>query len=459
MALPANPLNRSLNLRLLLFAGVTIALALMVAWPVLGLLFERHSERQLQAELERHGIALIAALRLDASQRPVIARQPSDPRFLRPASGLYWRIVAPGGELRSRSLWDAVPPLPPAAIPAGWTAFDAKGVFEERVLVVTRQVRLGTNGLQVQVEVMSDRRPVAQARAAFGRETAIFLTALWFTLALAAWVQVRMGLRPLNRVRKELVAMSGAADARLPVADHPVEIRPLTEAINAVAERRAQDIVRARQRARDLAHALKTPITALRLQIEALPTEKSREMMQGLSLISAAVEGELARTGASSEGESVDASAIVARLLAVIARTPDGARLVLRNRVPGGFLLPMGTEPALEALGAILENAARHATRTVEVLSGSAPESTWIEICDDGPGIPDDLHEVVLERGARLDEMGTSHGLGLSIAREIVTASGGNLSLGRGRRGGLAVYLEWPRMPETEQGPIRHSAK
>lgn len=449
MAALDKALNRSLNVRLLLFAGVTIALALIAAWAVLGLLFERHSERQLQAELERHGIALIAATELDRDRRPVIARQPTDPRFQRPASGLYWRVVAPGGELRSRSLWDGALALSISAQMPAWSAFSASGPFEDRVLVVARRVRLGAQGPELLVEVAADRKPILQARAAFGRETAFFLAALWLALAFAAWVQVRMGLRPLDQVRNELDGMSRGADARLALANHPVEIRPLTEAINAVADRRARDIDRARQRAGDLAHALKTPITSLRLQIETLPSEKAKEMMHGLSLISAAVESELARTGASGEGETVDARATIERLFAVIARTPDGARVSLHNQVPDGFDVPLGAEAALEAFGAVMENAARHAVSEVQALSGSGPRAYWIEICDDGPGIPDELHAAMLERGGRLDETGRNHGLGLAIARDIVTASGGDLSLAATRKGGLLVRFEWPKTPTS----------
>ena len=83
-------LDRSLNLRLLSFAGGAIATALVLAWAVLGMLFERHAERQLQVELERHGIAVIAALSLDAANQPRLGQKLSDPRFERPASGLYW---------------------------------------------------------------------------------------------------------------------------------------------------------------------------------------------------------------------------------------------------------------------------------------------------------------------------------------------------------------------------------
>lgn len=446
MTRPSNLFNLSLSLRLLLFAGATISVALIAAWCVLGLLFERHVERQLQANLERHGIALIAALQLDAAGRPVIARQPGDPRFQRPASGLYWRIVAPGGELRSRSLWDGnLPPL--ASGTEGWTTANAKGPFEFRVLVVMREVQLDPRGPQVRVELAADRQPLTRARAAFGRETALFLAVLWLALALAAWIQVRMGLRPLDRIRNELDIMSRTADARLEVAEHPVEVRPLTAAINSVAERRAQDIVRARQRARDLAHALKTPITALRLQIEALPPDTASEMMHGLSLVSGAVESELVRTSATSEGTRVDASAVVERLFAVVARTPDGARISLRNDVPSGLEVPMSMEAALEAFGAIIENATRHANATVEVRGGADSDCRWLEVRDDGPGIPGHLLSAALERGVRLDERGTSHGLGLSIARDIVAASGGSLTLEQRSGKGLCVGLKWPLEP------------
>lgn len=438
-------LTRSLNLRLLLFAGAAIGLALIAAWAVLGLLFERHSERQLQAELERHGVALIAALELDAQGRPVLARQPSDPRFRQPASGLYWRIAAPGGELRSRSLWDGALPSVAETSTSGWAAANGKGPFEDRVLVIARQVQPGPDDPRVRVDVAANRQPVTKARAAFNRESALFLGILWLALALAAWVQVRMGLKPLDRVRADLAAMSRSVDARLDVDSHPAEIRPLSEAINTVAERRAADIVRARHRARDLAHALKTPITALRLQIDALPPDTARNLMHGLSLVTSAVESELARTGASSEGASADSGAAVDRIFAVVARTPDGARLSLHNRAPPGFMVPMTTEAALETLGAIIENAAHHARSALEVTAGEQAGSRWLEIHDDGPGIPAHLQAQALERGVRLDERGAGQGLGLAIVREIVEASGGSLRLATSPQGGLCVRMEWPQ--------------
>lgn len=447
---------RSLNARLLAFAGASIAAALVVAWLVLGLLFERHAERQLRAELERHGLALIAALELDADERPVLSTQPFDPRFSRPSSGLYWRLSAPGGELRSRSLWDGTLRAPPSPPAEGWGASDAAGPFEPRVLVVARDVQLSAQGPQILVEVAGDRRPLSEARGAFGRESAIFLVVLWLALALAAWIQVRLGLTPLEAVRRELEAMRRASRARLSEHAHPVEVRPLTEAINSLADARADDVQRARRRARDLAHALKTPLTALRFQIEALDPETAREMRHSLGLVSGAVEGELARAGdRAPDGPGADAAATVTRLFGVIARTPDGARLRLLNRTPAGLRLPLDEDAALEALGAILENAARHAATTVTVSGRIDDRERILEIADDGPGIAETQRDAALSRGLRLDEGGPRHGLGLSIARDFVESSGGQLELGNAEDGGLSVRLRWPLDPADAEPTLR----
>ena len=297
----------------------------------------------------------------------------------------------------------------------------------------------------MRVVVAGDRAPLTAARADFDREAAIFLAALWALLALAAWVQVRLGLRPLAAIRDELDDMSRSADARLDVSVHPSEIRPLTTAINNVAEQRAEDIVRARQRAKDLAHALKTPLTALRLQAEALPPETAQAMMHSLALVAGAVEGELARTGLKSEaGSTTEINRIVERILAVVSRTPAGQVIAFRKEVPPDLRLPMSDEAALETFGALIENAVRHAQKEVLISGGVDSGQCWITIADDGPGIPLDLRQTALERGGRLDERSGSNGLGLSIAQDFVTASGGRLALEDAASGGLAVRIVWP---------------
>lgn len=435
--------GRSLSLRLLAFAGAAIAGALVLAWAVLGLLFERHVERQLQAELERHGLSLIAALSLTPEGQPSLAARPFDPRFDRPASGLYWRITAPGGAIASRSLWDGA--LPEAAPPQrGWGKIEGVGPFEARVLTVVSDVQLDPGGPQIIIAVSGDEAPLSTARTAFGFESGVFLAVLWLVLALAAWVQVRLGLAPLDRVRRELEALRRAPDARLSEDRHPAEIRPLTQAVNDLADARAADIDRARHRARDLAHALKTPLTALRLQIGALDPATARDLHHSLSLVSGAVEGELARVGVETSGSGAPASETLDRLIAVIARTPDGQHLTIRNAVPADLRLPLPAEAALEVLGALLENAARFAANRIDITGAVDADALRLTLDDDGPGISAADRERVLQRGLRLDERADRHGLGLAIAADHIAASGGQLTLSASPAGGLRVELVWP---------------
>lgn len=433
----------SLRLRLLAFGSGLIAVALAVAWLVLGYLFERHLERQFQAELERHGLSLIAALTLTPDGRPQLKAQPFDPRFNRPAGGLYWRISAPGGAAASRSLWDGslAPVTPP---PRGWGILVGEGPYERDVVTVARVIQLDVGGPRVLVQVSGDRGPIRQARTMFGFETGVFLTVLWAVLTLAAWAQVRLGLAPLEQIRREVATLRTRPGARLAKREGPEEIGPLTAAVNDLLDARAADLERARQRARDLAHALKTPLTALRLQIEALDRDDKAELADTLALVTGTVEGELARALESASPAGAWASPAVDRLWSVIARTPEGGRLHMQNQTPASLTLPMTEEGALEVLGALLENAARFARSQVVVTGSQDPTGKRLVIDDDGPGIPAHLRDQALHRGRRLDERGGRHGLGLAIASDRVQASGGRLELNASPQGGLRIELTWP---------------
>lgn len=433
----------SLRFRLLVFGGGLIAAALAVAWLVLGYLFERHLERQFQAELERHGLSLIAALTLAPDGRPQLKTQPFDPRFNRPAGGLYWRLSSPAGAMASRSLWDGV--LNPAVQPParGWGVSVGGGPYEREIMTVVRDVQLDPAGPQILVEVSGDRAPIRHARSMFGFETGVFLTVLWLVLALAAWVQVRLGLAPLEQVRREVATLRRQPGARLSNLDGPMEIGPLTAAVNDLLDARSADLARARHRARDLAHALKTPLTALRLQIGDLDHDNREELAETLALVTGTVEGELARALETAHPSAVPVSPIVTRLWSVIARTPEGGPLQFRNETPAFLKAPMAEDTALEVLGALLENAARYARSQIVVRGVEGEAGVRLIIEDDGPGIPAHLREEALQRGRRLDEKGGRYGLGLAIAYDRLQASGGDLGLHASPLGGLRVELIW----------------
>lgn len=440
-------MQRSLRLRLLAGAGVAIFVALAIAWAAMGYLFERHAQRQIEADLTARGVSLISSLYTDAEGATAIDPLPADPRFSAPASGLYWQVQGEGVLLRSRSLWDETLASPGTASAAEWTSGQSAGPFDQRLVYVERRVQLDPQSPQLTVLLGADRAAVTAAREAFGRDLALFLGLLWLVLALAAWVQVELGLRPLEDVRAALAGMRKQAAARLAQNDYPAEAAPLANAINDLAAAREHDLEQARRRAADLAHSLKTPLAALAAQSrrarEAGATDAADGLDRAILAASRAVDRELARTrAAASPGGDANGHAAIAKVLQVIERTEAGSRLTIENLVSSAPML-VSEDLLIELAGPLLENAARFARERIRISGGG--QSLVIE--DDGPGLSEAQSEEALSRGKRLDEAGDGHGLGLAIANELALASGGALALGRSELGGLRVELRWPASP------------
>ncbi len=67
-----------------------------------------------------------------------------------------------------------------------------------------------------------------------------------------------------------------------------------------------------------------------------------------------------------------------------------------------------------------------------------------LAVGDDGPGIPEEAAELLLQRGTRLDESTPGHGIGLAVVKDIAESYGGTLSIGRSRLGGAEITIVLP---------------
>ena len=435
---------RSLRWRLLAGAAATIFAALALAWLAMSYLFEAHVERSIEANLIQHGRDIVSGLTRGADGQLALDPEPFDPRFDRPSSGLYWQVSEDAAALRSRSLWDETMAPNESVTVTAWTRGDVTGPFGQKLVFVAREVSLGATGAPILVMLGADHAAVTVARGEFSRDLGLFLLLLWAVLAGAAWVQVQLGLKPLSDVRAALAEMRGHAGARLREADYPAEVAPLALAINALADARQRDTERARRRASDLAHSLKTPLAALAAQTRRARVAGAADAADGLDrAIEAArdaVERELTRTriAAEHEAEHKRAGPIIDRLIAVVERTEAGQRLTFENAM-GDIVLPLGEVALMELAGPLLENAARYARLLVRVSGDVA----CFCIEDDGPGLSDAEISETLSRGKRLDETAQGYGLGLAIARDVAELSGGALSLDRSPLGGLRARVHW----------------
>ncbi len=440
----------SLRLRLVAGGIIAILVALTVAGAALIVLFERHVTRTIAGDLDVHLKQLVGGININAQGNLVVIRPPTDPRFSEPLSGLYWQAADDRGQLlRSRSLWDATLPLPSDKLSAGEVHHHiAVGPANARILVAERRVLFTADDrhVPVRIAVAVDLARVSKATFAFARDLAVALGFLGLVLAIATSIQVALGLRPLDALRRSVTEIRSGRRQHLPAAV-PAEVAPLVEEVNALLDAQEQEIERSRGRAADLAHGLKTPLAALAADAARLRDSGETEIAQDIEAVGEAmrrhVDRELARArvrGALRQraGHSTTLAPLLRSLIATLSRTPAGGRVAFETQVFEDTRVPLDRTDLAEVLGNLLENAARHAAKRVRISTG--PMSS-IVVEDDGPGIVPAQWPQVLERGTRLDERSEGAGLGLAIVHDVLNAYGWQLSLADSELGGLKATI------------------
>lgn len=447
----------SLRLRLALAGAVAILVALGLAAFGLSHLFAAHVERRAVAEMSVQLDQVIAALER-GPQGLELARPPADPRFSRPYGGLYWQLEEAEAIQRSRSLWDTVLDLPTDNLDDGAVhVHRLPGPGGEQVLVLERLVTLPARlgGGTVRAAVGVDASELTLARRDFMSDLAPYLGLLALALMTAGWVQLSVGLRPLLDLGARIAALRTGRATRMG-DDWPVELRAVATEIDDLLAARDTETARARARAADLAHGLKTPLQALMGEAARLRRDGAIAQAEGIEDTARAmrrtVDHELARarTAARAADARADPAQVAARLIAVLRRTPDGAGLEWRQEIPAGLCVALDDPDLAEAMGALLENAAHHARSRVVLSAAAEADRVVVSIADDGPGIPEPQRAALLRRHARADETGT--GLGLSIASDIAQAAGGDLMLGRAGSG-LMATLTLPQAGQSRPQP------
>ena len=441
----------SIRLRLWLAAAISIVLALAVAGAGLRYLFEQHVERRVESELgiELNQLIGSTALSGDGFQ---VSPLPTDPRFLAPLSGYYWQIedLTNGTLIRSRSLWDETLTLPPASSGGGSLHMHQIPGPGSSEIIVAERVIVDPGGRGFRAAVAEDHLSVTKSVGEYVAELVPAILLVAFVLIVANFVQISIGLRPLEKLRSAVHEVVARRRDRLEVAA-PSEVQPLADEIDRLLEAQDRALLRARSRATDLAHGLKTPLQVLSGDIRALrakgETVLADEIESSTIAIRRHVERELARArlAPDTSRHAVAAIAAVARdVVEVVRRTPRGATLGFTVDAAESLTARIDPADLAEILGNLVENAARFAKSSVRVSGVETQNETIIRVVDDGPGIADADKPAALRRGVRLDGAKGGTGLGLAIVTDIVDAYGGRVSLGNAETG-LEVTFVMPR--------------
>lgn len=445
----------SLRFRLLAGAAVSTIVALAVAGIALSGLFQDHVRRRFEAELSNHLEQLAALLDVGGDGTPALRQALSDPRFQRPLSGLYWQVGAPEApDLRSRSLWDAVLPLPPDEMADGDIHRHAVlGPSGRPLLALERSITFPDRAAPYRIAVAADEGEVQDAAAAFNRVLWLSLGVLAAVLVMAAVLQVDIGLKPLSRLRNELAAVRAGRKKRFG-AVVPSEVRPLVEDLNALLDHSEAVIGRARLQAGNLAHALKTNLAVLANEAGSLDPANARDrgtaMARQVEVMRRHIDHHMARARAAAArgvpGIGTPVSECAAALGRVLETLNADKGLRIAITVPPDHVFAGEREDLDEMLGNLMENACKWARGHIDVSSRDAPNGMLaLVVDDDGPGLPAGRREAVLAPGVRLDESMPGTGLGLAVVRDIARLYGGDIRLTGAPLGGLRAELVLPR--------------
>lgn len=445
----------SLRLRLTAGAALWIALALVIAGLSIGYLFVSNVEETSRSELRDAFTRLIASLE-PGPGTPRLSRPMADPRYDTPLSGLYWQVerIDGAGLARSRSLWDVTLTIDKKAFSDGKSHFvGLAGPDGQPLFALVRKISFSadTGPIRYMVAVAEDRSVLDESIARFGHDLIVALVLLGLVLMLAAFLQVRLGLKPLDLVRAGIESVRQGRRDRLP-EDYPFELRPLVNEVNTLLDTQEKSMAFARARAADLAHGLKTPLSVLGTVADRLRQQGETETANLVETMTHEMVGKidyqlrLSRLRLRDHAHVYAASLnrALARTIYVLEKTRDGERLDWRFFAHELVLVDIEQHDLGELVGVILENAAKWANTEVVVAVTRDGEAAVATITDDGPGLTSEQIAQIGVRGKRLDETRKGTGLGLSIAMEIVDINGGNLAFAPAEKGGLKVILTLP---------------
>jgi len=458
----------SLSARLLVSVSVLMLLFFGATVVVLDTAFRTAGEQARQDILDGHLMQLLAAANPNAEGALSFPPDLHEERFNTIGSGLY-------GELRDDAnapVWRSRSALG-LDIPTG--DFPTLGTYRFLRESLDDGTPLLTLSMAVQWEFPNgELKPyvfkVAESLDSFNAQVAEFRRQLvgWFAaialiMLLSISILMRGLLRPLRQIETEIGEIEEGRRASLS-EKFPTELTGVARNMNLLIDNERARSDRYRHTLDNLAHSLKTPLAGMRALIKDITAERQLRSRfdEQIDRMDEIVRYQLRKPAASAADNLVLAPVPVAkeveRLVAGLRKVYHDKRPSIESNVAPGMHFRGDTGDFLELAGNLLDNACKWCTGTVKITvtpSGDARTTASgmvLTVDDDGPGIPEEAVEALLQRGTRLDESTPGHGIGLAIVKDIARSYGGNLTIARSALGGTAITVDIP--PVTGPGGV-----
>jgi two-component system, OmpR family, osmolarity sensor histidine kinase EnvZ len=256
---------------------------------------------------------------------------------------------------------------------------------------------------------------------------------------------MRNQVRAIRRLAAAAEAFGMGRDAGPIKPAGATEVRQAAVAFNRMQDRISRFLQQRTEMLAGVSHDLRTPLTRLRLALAVMPaTEELRQDVAEMTGDVEEMERMIAAYLAFARGEGVE-QARPTNLGAVLEDVAAGARragALVALQVPESLVLSLRADAVKRAVTNLVDNARRHSRNVALAAMRGSDRFVQVTVDDDGPGIPYDLRESAFKpfESGRLGGIG----LGLSIARDIVRAHGGDIVLEDSPMGGLRARIRLP---------------
>ncbi len=443
----------SLQARLLLAAMLVLFVFTGLTGLALDKAFRQSAETALQDRLQGVLYALLAAVDVDDNGTPRFSRNLPDARFARPGSGLYARIENVDNQtvLQSRSLLGN--PLPELTIiePGRYhyETFALNGIPHYRLTYQVRWELEAEQAYRLNFQVVEDMQSYQQQISAYRRNLWGWLGAAVLVLLLLQAVILRWSLQPLRQLAADLAAIEAGKAERLH-GKYPQELQHLTDTLNGLLAHTRSQLQRYRDSLGNMAHSLKTPLAILAnaLSLKQSNTGSVAEAEEQLQRIRQIIDYQLQRAataGQSAPGTNTPLKPVATKIISAMQKVHADKALRFDVQIDDRLSCQCEEGDLMEVLGNLLENACKWARQQIRI-TAQRNQSNGMIICieDDGPGIPTEVREQVLERGQRADPTTAGHGIGLAMVHEIALLYGGELRIESSELGGTAIHIRLP---------------
>jgi signal transduction histidine kinase len=429
--------------RIVLLHGAAIAAASILLPLILANRLHATAESYEQRLLNDRLALISHTLGRDAAGRLILP--PGVAETVRGDGSFSFRVADAAG----RTLIASTPPPPQPARQRGGDAYFQLRTGQGSYTGVVAPARAGANLVRVEVVQNLDFPDVVidDVESQFVSHIAWQIAAVLLALFALDLIVVRAAVGPIRRASIDAQRIDPARlEVRLGERGLPREVRPLVRAINKALDRLERGFRLQREFTADVAHELRTPLSVMRLRLDALADRRAAEALQGdLDVMGRVVEQLLALAeleSAPPEAAVTDLSLVAERVVRHLAPAAIARRreLALTGADRPNFV-KAGPGAVFQALRNLVENALNHTPEGAAVEVRLEPGA--VHVLDAGPGVPENERELIFERFWRRDrQRAGGAGLGLAIVSRIAAAHGGSVGVQEAPGGGADFVLK-----------------